>query len=116
MKILSPRFSVTFQAKLTLLEVADIISKRIAPGGTWSLDKSGYYEEVPALRMSPIMLGMSLSLVEQQPSELYMLVGNFVGARRDVERERIDISSAIRLLIKEETAFELEPLPDAPER
>lgn len=109
MKIISPFFRVTFRSNLPFRAVSDLISTRIAPGGVWTLDKSGYYEEVPAMEMSPLMLGMALFLIEQKPSELYTLEARFVSGDRDVRHEPVDISSAIQLLIKQESSFELEP-------
>jgi hypothetical protein len=106
MKILSPYFRVTFRASLPLEAVANLISVRIAPGGVWALDKSGYYEEVPALRMSPPMLGMALFLIEQQPSQLYTLEGRFVTEDRTVVHDPVDVSDAIQLLIENENAFD----------
>ena len=105
MKIVSPCFSVTFRSRLSLNEVAALISQRIAPGGVWAVEKSGYYEEVPALEMTPLILGMSLFLIEQQPAALYTLEGRFSVGGRDVNHDRVDVSSAIQLLIEQEVAF-----------
>lgn len=43
MKISAPQFRVTFRVNLPLEAVAALISMRIAPGGLWTLDRSGYY-------------------------------------------------------------------------
>lgn len=109
MKILSPRFSVTFRTRLSLQEVANLISVRIAPGGIWALDKSGYYEEVPTLEMSPLMLGMALFLIEQEPSVLYTLEGRFITGNRSIDHQRVDISAAMQQLLLQESAFEIGP-------
>jgi hypothetical protein len=88
--------------------VAEILAERIASSGRWRSDRSGFYEEVPALELEKHVLGFALFLIEQRPSEVYTFEGRFAFDRKDLTHKALDISESIKLLVGAIEGFQIE--------
>lgn len=110
MKIDIPYVCVDIECNAPLHDVAARVSAALFPGYTWHRDTSGYYEEVPALAIERLVLGLRFCLVEQRGGQSYTLQSHFEGPSHtleDTEWVEHDLSQAIALLLKSVAGFEV---------
>jgi hypothetical protein len=115
MKMHVPRIQIHIYSAQSLEKVAECLSGKLFPGKGWHKSMTGRFEEVPALDLDELVLGMNLSLVEQAPAKLYTLFGEFDWSPAVFRGERYDewdMSLPLSLLLQSVPAFTKVVVPE----